>query len=184
MIKDFVIVDNFFDDPQLVLDKFSSVSYYTKEKTHLPGIKVKQDDESLPNGFWRGFRSNFIHEIDNDLFSTITNNVYKKLFNTNSFFWKAETFFHLSPKSIDNEESWWHDDPFFLAGLIYMNPSPAENTGTILKTNNQIVNLENKFNRLVFYRGNIMHKPNNLFGDTFNNVRKTITIFVDEINLK
>lgn len=181
MFKDYVVVDNFFEDPYAVVEKFQLVTYYSKEKEPIAGIKIKPNDNNSPTGEWQGFRSQFIHEIDPELFSTISFNINKTVFQTEEFIWNAQTYFHLSPQTISKDSNWWHKDPFLLAGVIYLNPNPDPETGTVLKLDNNLINIENKFNRLVFYQGGILHRPNKLFGVDFKTVRKTITIFVEKI---
>jgi len=183
MFKDYVIIDNFFDKPYQVLEKFQNVSYFTKENRDLPGIKINKEKPSFSTTGWRGYRSNFISDIDQELFSLISLNMNKKVFFAKEFNWKAQTFFHLSPEWIDEETRWWHRDPFLLAGVIYLNPNSNLDIGTLLEIDDKHVLIENKFNRLAFYRGELNHKPNKLVGNNYDTVRKTISIFVEKLLL-
>jgi hypothetical protein len=183
MLKDYFVVDNFFSDPQRILKKFEDVEYYSNEKNKLDRIKIFKDRADCPEGFWRGFRSKPIHKIDKELFHELSTGIALKAFQCENFSWFASTYFHLSPDTIDNEPSWWHVDDHKFAGVIYMNEDSDRNTGTTLVVNNTLVNLENVFNRLVFYKANIQHRPTKLFGKTFKDVRKTITIFYSSRNV-
>jgi hypothetical protein len=77
-----------------------------------------------------------------------------------------------------------HKDPSEWAGVIYLNPNPKENSGTTLHNDNgeMMYNIENKYNRFIFYQGNILHGVLDTFGDNLENSRLTITIFGDTID--
>lgn len=75
------------------------------------------------------------------------------------------------------------DEPFYnIAGLVYLNPEAAKNTGTAfysLKDGNLITNLtvENVFNRMIIFKPDIWHGPMDFFGNDLKTSRLTITFF-------
>ena len=61
---------------------------------------------------------------------------------------------------------------------VYLSPNPPPKTGTTIIINNQNKDIENKFNRLVAYPSSLTHAPSDLFGDTMETGRLTISFFV------
>lgn len=71
----------------------------------------------------------------------------------------------------------WHQDlGSTCAGVIYLNKNPEPNTGTLLNIDEEIVTIENKFNRLVLYDASILHRVQNTFS-LDKDPRLTLTIF-------
>lgn len=191
MIKDYIIIDDVFENPDEVINFSRNISYYSKEKENLEGITIKdmRQGPGFSGSKWRGFRSDFLHEIDQSFFQKYTNQIFQKIFsdfdNTGlSFNYEIATHMHFAPSRITYSDSWWHTDPGCLfAGVVYLTKNPESDSGTILKLDDREVVLENVFNRLVVYRSNILHRPQKCFGTNVENSRLTFTLFVLKLML-
>jgi hypothetical protein len=72
-----------------------------------------------------------------------------------------------------------HPDFCEYAGLVYLTPNPPSNSGTSFydDARNFLFSVENVFNRMIFYNARNMHGPTDLFGNTKENSRMTLTFF-------
>ena len=189
MIKDYIIIDNILDNPQEIIDLSRNISYYSKQREILQGISIKpmRQGPGFSDSKWKGYRSDFLHEINQKIFSKITDQIFSKIFSDYDgagfkYEYQTAVFLHFAPGLIQVDDTWWHSDPdCFYAGVIYLTENPEPNSGTILKLNNEEVVLENVFNRLIMYRSNIVHRPQKCFGNTIENSRLTITIFLNRM---
>lgn len=191
MIKDYIIIDDVLDDPDELIELSRNISYYTKEKTGIDGITTKQMriGPEFSESKWRGFRSDFLHEIDQEIFEKVFNNIMKKMLKTMPesvlFRYSVQSHLHFSPGLVPFYEGWWHQDPACLfAGVVYLTKNPEPDSGTILRLDDGEMIAENKFNRLVLYRSNIVHRPQKCFGDSVDNSRFSLTMFFKEFCLK
>ena len=134
---------------------------------------------------WRGYRSeewknnSLLESINRNILYTVSN--YYGL----SGYW-IETYFHLAYERTKDTLSNFHEDKFHVdtpeyAGIIYLTPNPPKGSGTTIDSLTRI-NVENVYNRLVSYPGNLYHAPTDLFGDNKETGRMTITFFIDPIN--
>jgi hypothetical protein len=69
----------------------------------------------------------------------------------------------------------WNGFRVFFGGVIYLNPDPPANTGTILT---DVATVENKYNRYVMYDATKRHAIENSFGNDINNARLVLTHFI------
>ena len=127
------IVDNFFKDPDKIVDFASS-------------LKFKQSD-----GFYPGQRSEELHIVAPNFFNKTILKILALYFdynNTEVFYRNANMYFQkIKPfdknkKSILNEGLIHQDAYFNLAGVIYLNKKPDLNAGTSIYKN--IKKLENE----------------------------------------
>lgn len=152
---------------------------------------LKQEYECRNSGKnWRGYRTEEI-TVKNSLTYQTSTKIYeavKNFYNMGDLQIGMQTYFHYT-----TEETKLHCLPSFdefklhrdinkvlLAGVLYLHPKPKSECGTILidEVNGQHKYLENVYNRLVSYPGNILHGPNDLFGDSIETGRLTITFFL------
>jgi hypothetical protein len=166
-----IIVDNFFEDPDSIRDYALSVDYDTDP-----------------------FLGYTYHLTDSEYTKKITNMIHTNICES----LQIEEFFYVFRYSLDKNKlttpydfDEWKVHPDFCeyAGVIYLNPDPPKNTGTSFYTNKReyISSAENKYNRLIYYPGKIMHGPTDLFGDSKENGRLTLTFFSNmppEINME
>jgi hypothetical protein len=161
---DNIIIDDFFSDPISVRNN---------------ALKQPFKKSSKRTG-WKGYRTK-CQDLE------IVNSIKEKLINIDTQFndIDLEIYYHYSLESTktelksDFEKNRLHKDLTEWAGVIYLNETPKENSGTTLHSDNGnlISIVDNVFNRFVFYRGSILHGVQDTFGDNINNSRMTITIF-------
>ena len=187
MIKDFVVLDNFLKDPNYFIQMSKTIEYYSNENIVLDGITLCKNTNK-PDGKWRGYRSDTIGIIDNTLFLDTCNHLIQSLFHTTSYTYRISCYMHiLSEKNIPDKD-WLHIDPgSIFAGVVYLNNNivntAAAGTTIIDKVGKKNI-IKNKFNRLVFYKANLLHKPNKGFGNNINNSRLTLTFFIHDLILQ
>ena len=97
------------------------------------------------------------------------------------------SYFHQCPaNTVDMMYDFWsdrfHRDYLPCAGVIYLSPDPPKNTGTSVLDgrNNQFINTENVYNRLIAYCGYNIHGLSGCFGDSPKTNRMTIVFFIHE----
>ena len=191
MIKDYIVIDDVLDDPDELVWLSRNISYYSKEKQGIDGITIKdmRAGPAFAASKWRGYRSDFLHEIDQSIFqkvfNTIVNKIIGNLKSNTQYRYSVQSHLHFAPALIPYYDAWWHEDTgCLLAGVVYLNKNPEPDSGTILRLNGQEIITENKFNRLVLYRSNIEHRPQKCFGDNVENCRLVLPMFFNEICLK
>jgi hypothetical protein len=190
MFKDYVVVDDVLSNPEELIVQAKKIPYFSNEKKPITGINldVSGYENVRPIGKWQGFRSAPLEFVNSSLHSLLLNEITSKVFNP--FKVKdlnADSYCHYSCESIIYNDNWWHvdstDGNITYAGVVYLTPSEEYIPGTILRVNNNDVIIKYKFNRLVFYRSDILHRPGKLFGNDVNNSRLTFTFFITKINL-
>lgn len=159
----YILIDNFFPNVDAIREYALSLNY----------------NKSSKETGWKGYRV----RVDN---GRITNHIKSKLIEKDSNFANLdlEIYFHYSidntKKEITNfDERRLHKDVTEWAGVIYLHPNPIINSGTTLHSDSGelIHNIENKYNRFIFYSGKILHGVLDTFGNSIEDGRLTITIF-------
>lgn len=140
---------------------------------------------------WRGYRTKNLM-LQND-FTVIESSLQiydliSDFYNVHHLKLRIKTFFHYSLEetkqycfpSFDVFKMHYDVRGTLYAGIVYLHPNPKPNCGTVLLNQNsgKTLYLENVYNRLVCYPGNILHGPNDLFGETIENGRMTLTFFI------
>lgn len=178
-MKDLIIIDNIFDDPDSILNYALNEKYY--------------DSENHPHSknsilHWKGMRTSLINESNPSFFNKNISAIINKFINVKTsceIHLEAEMYFHYMNKSFSYNESWLHkDSKCYIAGVVYLNKTPSENSGTIIIKQDEKVIVENVFNRLVLYNSQFLHSPLNGFGDILENSRLTMTLFFNQLNIK
>ena len=143
------IIDNFFDEPDMVRQHaLSHVAY-----------------SPLPQENWVGYRSH--NHILNDTCycfhwgPLFAQTIRGGLYNQNKY-------------HVDNSLG---DATVLAAGVIYLTPHPPPNTGTSFVINGKIHHIDNVYNRFIMYSPDILHAPHNFFGSTKEDSRLTVTLF-------
>lgn len=96
------------------------------------------------------------------------------------------TFFHITTEeTIEAYPDFWQDrfhrdTNSLISGVVYLSPDAPLHAGTSIMDakNNQLINVENKYNRLVAYEGFRVHALSNVFGDSKETGRMTFTFFI------
>ena len=186
MNKNYRIVDDALPNPHEVKEFLKSLTYFTTEDYNMNGV-VYGDNSQRPGGFWRGFRSVNLYDTDRDNTALMLKLLLKKAFAVDCEFSKAEAYSHFTTGSMHKKippTSRWHPDNVDCAGVLYLNENPPKHSGTFINLNRGIVEVENKFNRLVLYDGYLHHAPGVFFGDDVNDARHTYSIFINDLVLQ
>lgn len=187
MIKDYVIIDNVLENPESLIEFSRNISYFKNERSPklMSGIFL-QDEQRIPAGDWLGFRSRDISRLNHDLFENTFNQIIPKLITEYNCEYKYSitSYLHYTPETCILSDKEFHKDPTSLfAGVVYLNKNADKNTGTLLKIDNETINVENVYNRLIFYKSTIMHRGAGSFGTTINDARLALVFFVSELSL-
>lgn len=173
MLQDLLIIDNIFDFPDEIVDYSNNLQYYT----------VNEHPSVAPGTGYRGLRSLSINVINPCLYKELIDSIVNKTITQASarqikFQYKIECFFQKISKQYPFDPSWIHSDiKTILAGVVYLNKY-GEYPGTRLYIDGKETTVENKYNRLVLYNGNIPHAPLGGHGENFLNSRLTFNFFV------
>ena len=111
-----LIVDNFFDDPQKIINFSKQFKY-----------------ESAIGGEWPGTRTDRIGKLDPEFFSWCTRKILMLLFpmNVEQIKWKADQHFHRIPYKTYGKKGWIHrDEDSEFTVVIYL--SHHTDSGTAL----------------------------------------------------
>jgi hypothetical protein len=147
-----------------------------------------ESSENLSNVGWKGYRTKKLETYNHDFLNECSQkilNAVSQFYNLSNYF--ISTYFHISYEDtkkqlFDFEVNKYHKDFEKYAGVVYLTPDPITEMGTSILDgyNNQIVNVENVYNRLVSYPAHFPHAPSNLFGNTKENGRMTLTFFIND----
>jgi len=164
-----LIKDNFFDS----VDELSELAHSADYMYHLnTPISV----------VWRGYRTWELSYLNNPIISKF----YQEVLESSSEYFNLkedhsmEMYFHMSYEK-DNKSQLrkWHKDNTSFAGLIYLTPDAPVTAGTTVFVDGEQINVENKYNRLIVYSGSLKHGPTGYFGETLQDVRRTLVFFMD-----
>lgn len=172
----YIVIDNIFDNPEFYVQWARTLSYdYTEECRN---GDIKKRNLCTDQG-WRGYRSNELTELDSDISTTITTTIYQKaLYSCITKPFIQTNYMHFLNNDVVCNESSWHPDMSNFAGVVYLNPTPEPDSGTLIKIDNKIIQIDNIFNRLLVYDAKIEHRPQKSFGINLTDARLTITFFV------
>lgn len=177
-MNDYIIIDNFLNDPFDVRDCRALILPFWKKEDHpFPG--------SL--GKFGGYRTEYLHGLDSELYREVESKLLcairiMKNFNANLDHISTHYSFQYTDRKFKLPD--WHCDQDppdgmseVIAGVIYLNQNPPRNSGTILKINGKKKVIENKFNRLLLYDGRIEHTLQRSFGRTKHDSRLILNTF-------
>ncbi len=159
-----IVVDNFFEDPDEVRNYALGLHYLSPN-----------------NEGWLGYRCSIMDK-------TFLKILIKKIHQSIPKFSFSDSFYYCFHYSLEKtkqtcpfsfDEYKIHSDFCDFAGVIYLHPNPPKKMGTSFYTDKKeyISSVENKYNRLIYYPGTMLHGPTNLFGETKENGRLTLTFF-------
>jgi len=124
MIWPTIIVDNFFDEPEKIVE-------YSKT------LKFKPDSE----GKWPGVRSESMAIVDDKFFNYVNYRIVRLIYpmNHKKMDWKCTQFFQKVDGNIFKNEGWVHSDaPVEFTAIIYL--SKHKNCGTSLYDKKEFFN--------------------------------------------
>ncbi len=132
---------------------------------------------------WRGYRTWDLSYLENPIIEECCDNILKEFSDFYNISGCAmQKYFHISYEETKwNRMKAWHTDHSMEhAGLIYLNPNPPSTAGTTIFKDGKKIEIENKYNRLIGYRGNLQHGPTDDFGNTKENGRMCFVFFINK----
>lgn len=186
MIFDFIEIPNVFDNVDEIVTMAKQQLYVLKEAHY----------HNENNGtFYNGVRSKGLEDIDKDKFYEMMDQIFSKCMkhrfindmNKVKFIygWEASGYFHIMREQDKYNDQWLHkDDLALLAGVVYLNPNPKPNTGTIVNVNGEERIVENEYNKLVMYDTNFWHAPQGGFGTDTNDSRLSFVFFINDFKMQ
>ena len=164
--------DNFFPNIDQILPQIKKIELFNLEDFR----NITKDRTQT----WPGYRSLPLGHNNPILDEYIKFIIYhKKLLEPAR--WSITSYIHLRLEK-DNSKDWIHSDGFDLASLIYISETNF-NSGTHLFDNNDNLINDIKFvkNRFVAYSGSLRHIGYGHHGDSIENGRLTINLFINKI---
>jgi hypothetical protein len=188
MFSPFIVKDNFLPDPGVLTELAKKSVYFCGGKEpgkDLSGAEVVRDKYS---GSWRGFRSAQLQTANEAITKDTINRIFEALTEgtyISRFHWTAEVYLHYLPECFEYDSSWRHTDSgCIIAGILYLNEHPEENSGTLLFQEKGPTEIENKFNRLVLFDPTIEHCAQKSFGKSVEDARLTLNVFVTRLGFE
>lgn len=200
-----LIVDNFFDNPQQIIDRACNLEF-----------------KNLPNKRWAGLRTDPVHQVDYDVFDYVTKKIMRLVFpyDYGNMFWQTEMYFSKTNPKDTKYPDWVHkDDSAEFTAIMYLsdhscgtnichfsNPlkiiddtgqeqfnyfrNPTEKEPKIKnKIDSQFketILVNGRFNRLFIFDGNSWHKQQKFSSEDIksNKDRLMLIAFFHEISKK
>jgi hypothetical protein len=186
MIQELLIVPNFFDNPEKIVNVARTQKFYkTEDHPENKNSKIK----------WGGYRTEELSTIlDVNIFSEIKTTLIKKVFLDNiasdavcNIEYSGSSCFQLLLEDYKTQKTDIHKDSVLFAGVVYLNDisliNPKENGTIVFNNKNEEFIMPFVYNTLIFYRADYMHAALNGFGKDINDCRITISFFIESINL-
>tara|TARA_R100000008_G_C3496553_1_gene121459 strand:+ start:100 stop:645 length:546 start_codon:yes stop_codon:yes gene_type:complete len=177
-MQKYLVIDNFLRDPLDIRNKGLKIPVYNKD-TH-------PYTESL--GSFPGYRSKYIHEYDKSLYSELSTKIINAIqiltnFSVNTKDYNTHYAYQYTGNNVKpsiHTDTGKEGYEYVFGGIIYLNPNPPRNSGTMLLLDGKREVIDNKFNRLLLYRGDeIEHSLVRSFGRNRFNCRMIISTFTD-----
>lgn len=181
MIKDLVIIDDVFDNPERLVEISNGMTFYERHN---------HPDPLMRESHWGSVRTiNLLSGPDAQEVVGFMNKAIEHTIFSNSprsersirYEWTGRSFFHKIDESITVNDGKLHKDREVMAGVVYLNKTPKPNSGTIIHIGDTSYEIENRYNRLVLYRGDYVHRPAGGFGQG-DDSRTTFLMFFDTLS--
>ncbi len=114
-----VIIDDFFEDPDAIVEMSEGYKYYPPDTGNWPGARTKQ-----------------LHLVDERFFHYFGEKVHLLFHDESPEYWNMQTHFQkIMPFAEDKydrrNKGWVHQDiDTFFGGIVYLTKNPEEDTGT------------------------------------------------------
>jgi len=175
---DILIKDNVFDNVDEIRQRGLNITDY------------RYEDHPFSTG-WKGYRSS---ELDgDDIITQKIINIVGDAYNIASCPFRRVAYHVTDIPSCMEKQQYkgkqlfhdfkWHNDgniPGTYAGAIYLHPNPPPNSGTSVldSEKNEIIHIENVYNRLACWPSHAQHAIANVFGNGIETGRMTIIFFI------
>lgn len=181
----YIVIDDVLSNPDDLLSLSKKAQYYSSKTKNPLNFNGEQ---------WKGYRSLCLgKEQKTPFFDQIAKKFMNVFFDipsiTNiSLNFEVRACFHYMTKefAVDDTQSWNHiDGGDLFAGVLYLNKKPKKNSGTVLYNGDEKIVIENKYNRMVMYRSDILHAPDvgSAYGTNLSNSRLTLVFFNNKISI-
>ena len=169
-----VVVDNFFNNFNLLEEHFKKISVYTLDEF------VKKDENADTKQKWPGKRSLKLINQEPFLQALVIkefNEKFNHFFHPKTF--NCHTYLHLR-LAADNGPDFIHRDPVDYTLMVYLSKTNL-NSGTILydEDNNPTQTINFVQNRAVIFPGQIKHKSMSNYGNNLDDGRLTLNCFME-----
>jgi hypothetical protein len=170
-----IVVDNFFNNFSNIKDEFKKIKLYTFEEQQKLNIISK-------NVIWPGKRSDLLNITHPFLFNLIIKEFLDKFgyhFSFNHI--KLASIIHLRLLE-DDKTDYIHTDENIATLIVYLSDTNL-NSGTVLYPNNSDepdIIIKSIQNRAVLFDAKKRHKSLLNYGDSIENGRLTLNIFINE----
>tara|TARA_R100000742_G_C4201164_1_gene30233 strand:- start:34 stop:555 length:522 start_codon:yes stop_codon:yes gene_type:complete len=162
-----IVVDDFFDNVDDIINLSKKLEYHTPK-----------------NANWPGLRTNSLHDTHYDLFNSVVRKILSYYYPNKDMHYSDSYVVFSRLKYGDQGKTRFHvDDDTRIAAVIYLSDGDIEGGTTIFENNNknkkQIV-VGNTFNSMIAYDGNKRHGYTSLL--PFNDKeRLTLNVFIGNI---
>lgn len=188
MFSPISVKDNLLPDPGVLIELAKKSVYFCSGKEPNKNLLGAKINRGVVEGSWRGFRSAQLQTIDEAITKEVANKIFEALTEgtyISRFYWTAEVYLHYLPSCFEFNSSWRHTDSgCIIAGILYLNPKPNKKAGTLLFKKKEPDEIENKFNRLVLFDPTIEHCAQSSFGESVEDARLTLNVFVTRLGLE
>jgi hypothetical protein len=184
MLKDLIVIPNFFDNPEQIIKIAKEQKYYS--------VDAHPEDKDTRVS-WGGFRTEKLENIlDDSINSLIKETVIKKIFSsdlpdqTTSIvkYW-GHSFFHYFTQNYQASQKHLHQDSGLYAGVIYLNDckldSPEKHGTIVFNDAKDSFIMPYEYNTAIFYRSDFVHSPLEGFGSTVNDARLSMSFFIEKV---
>tara|TARA_Y100001951_G_scaffold85550_1_gene75545 strand:+ start:130 stop:732 length:603 start_codon:yes stop_codon:yes gene_type:complete len=185
MLHPSIIVDDFFLDPDAVVDLASKIKYSNetmKGNRHKPGQ-----------------RSEMLHENYPIFFNYVNTKILKTIYPNEDLEYTASTTFQKVSGKLYPDEGWIHKDPDELTAIIYLSKHKSCGTSLCkrisfeekevesLNTNKyfeKTLSVDSKYNRLFLFDSSHWHMSNSFVDKNVKTDRLTLISFLSSIRSK
>jgi hypothetical protein len=196
MIRDLIVVPNFFSNPDNVKSVAQQQPFYNIN-TH-PVDKNTHPVDKNTQIYWGGNRTTELSEsndvnvnlIHNEFETTFLQKVVRSELDKDckvDLGYNFSSNFHYFTKDYSGGKTELHQDSSLYSGVIYLNDTPLENPenhGTIIfnEYGDSII-IPYEYNKFIMYRADYTHAPLAGFGDTVLNSRLSFVFFIQYFNI-
>mgnify|MGYP003114970824 CR=1 FL=1 len=163
-------IENFFPRLDFILPEIKKIKLYTQKEFN---------EHEGTSDTWPGYRSLCLTKNNVFLFELINNLIFSKgMIDHGNYY--IMTFLHLRLKEHDAQD-WIHKDNSLFSALIYLSETNL-NSGTYIYNEDENIVNDIKFvkNRFVMFSGNYKHKGYGHYGDSVQNGRLTLNLFINK----
>ena len=186
MFNNINVFDNFLEDPDYI-------SYLARQQKYY-SIDGYPEFENDPRDFYfPGFRTLCMDKFNKPLMRFLNDRIINRVLDmgldlrrVRSYTYNppnVSAFFAFQTKDDVFEESWFHSDYCLYAAVLYLQKKPAKNSGTILRLPHKDMIIDNVYNRLIFYRADILHSVQGTFGTNIYDARLTYCSFIGDVDI-